>query len=131
MKNQEKQEKLHLQTFRKEGREKKIPRKVIDRIHTILTQYMQGRRVNPVATHDNALEAATSQYKNNRSGTATPRILSKRMEGCNGRIQSGQTRAQDGASPNNNVVNDDGATVGATVQNPIRQRQQGQRGKRR
>ena len=52
-----------LTAFRKEGKKKRIPRKVIDRIHHLLTHYMQGRERGTATSNGNVPDAATNQQK--------------------------------------------------------------------
>ena len=41
----------------------RIPQKVIDRIHYLLTYYMQGQDKSTATTNDHALKAAMDQQK--------------------------------------------------------------------
>ena len=77
--------KTALVKFRKEGRKKRIPQKVVDRIHTLLTHYMQGQVGRIATTQDHALKAVTDKHKHNWTGTTAARVFSKRMVEHNGR----------------------------------------------
>ena len=52
--------KAALTVFRKEGKKKIIPQKVIGRIHHLLTHYMQGRERGASTSNDHALDATTN-----------------------------------------------------------------------
>jgi hypothetical protein len=55
--------KAALAAFRVEGKKKRIPRTVIDRIHYPLSHYMQGREGGVTTSDKNALYVATNQQK--------------------------------------------------------------------
>ena len=55
--------KAALTAFRMKGKKKRIPRKVIDRIHHLLTHYRQGHKGGIATSEDCALDMATNQQK--------------------------------------------------------------------
>ena len=55
--------KTALTAFRVGGKKKRIPRKVIDRIHYLLTHYTQGRKGGTVTSDECALDTTTGQQK--------------------------------------------------------------------
>ena len=55
--------KTALTAFRVGGKKKRIPRKVIDRIHYLLTHYMQGHKGGTVTSDECTLDTATHQQK--------------------------------------------------------------------
>ena len=55
--------KTALAEFRVEGKKKRIPRNVIDRIYYLLSHYNQGQKEGVTTPDNSALDAATHQQK--------------------------------------------------------------------